>query len=181
MTTELLHPLVHEYLDRVERATAELPWSERRELLESVESHLARRLGPAPTDGEVRAALDLLGPPEHLHRDQRQPALTPTRLGALEWVAISLVLLGGFLGGVGWLVGVFCLWFSNAWRWRDKIVAMLFWPFGLAASLMWVAGGLIGAESTSAGGVLDVIRTLAIVGVPFMTSAYLIRRARVHD
>lgn len=91
------------------------------------------------------------------------------------------MLLGGSLGGVGWLAGVFCLWFSNAWKWYDKIVAMLFWPFGLAASTMWLAGWLVSAEDTSAGGVLDLIRTLAILGVPFMTSAYLIHRARVHS
>lgn len=57
MTTELLHPMVREYLDRLEEATVDLPWSERRELLDSVEAHLDRRLGPAPTDGEVREAL----------------------------------------------------------------------------------------------------------------------------
>jgi len=180
MTMELLHPLVRDYLDRVEEATVDLPWSERRELLESVEAHLARRLGPAPTDGEVLDALALLGPPEHLRGDQRDPS-SPARLGALEWAAISLVLLGGFLGGVGWLVGVFCLWFSNAWKWYDKVIAMLLWPFGLAVSTMWVAGWLVSADSTSAGGVLDVIRMLAIFGVPFITSAYLIRRARVQD
>jgi hypothetical protein len=109
MATELLHPLIREYLDRVEAATGELPWTERRELLESVELHLARRLGPAPTDAEVRRALDLLGPPERLRDGRRAVPTTRERLGALEWVAISLLLLGGFLGGVGWLVGVFCL------------------------------------------------------------------------
>jgi hypothetical protein len=39
-------------------------------------------------------------------------------------------------------------------------------------------GWLLGAEQTTAGGFLDLIRTVAIVGVPFTTSAYLIRRAR---
>jgi hypothetical protein len=102
----------------------------------------------------------------------------PERLGALEWTAISLLLLGGFVGGFGWLVGVFCLWFSNRWKWYDKVVGMLLWPFGLAASAVWVSGWLIGVEGATAGGVLDFIRTLAIVGVPFMTSAYLVQRAR---
>ena len=55
---------------------------------------------------------------------------------------------------------------------------MLFWPFGLAASAMWLAVRLIGPGSSSDGGILDAIRTLAILGVPFMVSAYLIRRAR---
>ena len=96
----------------------------------------------------------------------------------MEWAAISLLLFGGFFGGVGWLAGVFFLWFSNSWKWYDKLVGMLFWPFGLLTSLAWVAGWLISDESASGGGVLDVIRTLAIVGVPFMTSAYLVRRAR---
>jgi hypothetical protein len=64
------------------------------------------------------------------------------------------------------------------WKWYDKVVGMLLWPFGLTASAVWVSGWLIGAEHTTAGGVLDFIRTLAIVGVPFMTSTYLIQRAR---
>ena len=178
MATTLLHPLVREYLDRVEAATVDHPWSERRELLESVEEHLARRLGPAPTDSEVRDALELLGPPERLLDGRRQPPAPPEPLGPLEWTAISLLLFGGFLGGVGWLGGVFCLWFSNSWKWYDKLVGMLFWPFGLLTSLAWVAGWLISDESARGGGVFDVIRTLAIVGVPFMASAYLVRRAR---
>ena len=146
-----------------------------------MEAHLARRLGPAPTDGEVLDALALLGPPERLRGDQREPS-SPARLGALEWAAISLVLLGGFLGGVGWLVGVLSIWFSNAWKWfeqshRDAVVAVR------VGGEHDVGGGVACQcrDSTSAGGVLDVIRTLAIFGVPFMTSAYLIRRARLHD
>jgi hypothetical protein len=123
----------------------------------------------------------LLGSPERLRDGRREPSAPPERLGALEWAAISLVLLGGFLGGMGWLVGVFCLWFSNAWKWYDKVAAMLFWPFGLVTSLLWLMGWLIGDQSTSAGGILDFIRSVAILGVPFMTSAYLIRRARAHD
>ena len=178
MATELLHPYIQEYLDRVERATLDLPWDERRELLASVEEHLARRLGPAPTDSEVVDALDRLGPPDRLVAGRRESPPELERLGALEWAAISLLLLGGFLGGVGWLVGVFLLWFSNHWKWYDKVVGMLFWPFGLAASMMWVSSWMIGEAQAGAGGVLDLIRTLAIFGVPFMTSAYLIRRAR---
>jgi hypothetical protein len=175
----MLHPLIREYLDRVEGATADMPWAERRELLESVEAHLARRLGVAPTEYEVRDALALLGPAERLRDGRREPPAPPQALGTLEWVAVALLLLGGFLGGVAWLVGVFCLWFSNAWKWYDKVVGMLFWPFGLAASAAWVAGWLLAPTRTSAGGVLDFIRTVAIFGVPFLTSAYLIRRARV--
>jgi len=178
MATELLHPYIREYLDRVERATLDLPWDERRELLASVEAHLARRLGPSPTDSEVVDALDRLGPPDRLVAGRREPPPEPERLGGLEWAAISLLLLGGFLAGVGWLVGVFLLWFSNHWKWYDKVVGMLFWPFGLAASMMWASSWMIGDAQAGAGGTLDLIRALAIFGVPFMTSAYLIRRAR---
>lgn len=178
MATQLLHPYVREYLDRVERATLDLPWDERREVLASVEAHLTRRLGPAPTDAEVADALDRLGPPERLVTGRGEPPSDPERLGALEWSAISLLLLGGFLGGVGWLVGVFLLWFSNRWQWYDKLVGMLFWPFGLAAGMMWVSGWLIGEAPANSVTIPDVIRTVAIFGVPFMTSAYLISRAR---
>jgi len=45
MATELSHPSVRRYLEQVERSTLDLPWAQRRELLESLESLLARRLG----------------------------------------------------------------------------------------------------------------------------------------
>jgi hypothetical protein len=98
VATELQHPLIREYLDSVEAATVDHPWSERRDLLESVEQHLARRLGPAPTDSEVRDALELLGPPERLLAGRQAPPAPSERLGALEWAAIALLLLGGFFG-----------------------------------------------------------------------------------
>jgi hypothetical protein len=119
-----------------------------------------------------------LDPPE-LHQGRREPEAPRKALGTLERVAVLLLLLGGFLGGLGWLVGVFCLWFSNAWKWYDKAIAMLLWPFGLAGSMLWVAASLVSVDdgSTSAPA-LELIRTLAILGVPLMTSAYLVRRAR---
>lgn len=178
MATTLRHPLIEGYLDRVEAATVDHPWEERDQLLESVHEHLVRRLGLAPTDDEVRDALGPLGPPELLMTGRQQATAPPERLGALEWTAISLLLLGGFLGGVGWLVGVSCLWFSNAWKWHDKLVGMLCWPFGLVTPVLWAMASRLEADPGSAAGALDIVRTIAIFGVPFMTSVYLIIRAR---
>ena len=66
MATELKHPRVRLYLEQVERATLDLPWAQRRELLESLEERLARQLGRAPTDEAVEEALERLGPPERV-------------------------------------------------------------------------------------------------------------------
>jgi hypothetical protein len=54
-------------------------------------------------------------------------------LGAHEITAVILLLIGGFLAGIGWIVGVILLWTSPRWRTRDKWLGTLVWPGGLAA------------------------------------------------
>ena len=41
-----------------------------------------------------------------------------------------LVLLGGFLIGVGWLIGIYRLWTSDTWGLRHKLVGTLLLPGG---------------------------------------------------
>lgn len=61
--------------------------------------------------------------------------LPRTRRGAHETIAITLLLVGGFLAGVGWLVGVVLLWLSDVWSLRDKLLGTLVVPGGLAVAL----------------------------------------------
>ena len=72
----------------------------------------------------------------------------------LEPLAIVLLLLGGLLGGVGWLVGVVLLWLSNVWTTRDKLIGTLIVPGGLALplfvfSVVAVTGGSSGTTLCS--------------------------------
>jgi hypothetical protein len=54
-------------------------------------------------------------------------------LGAQEISAVILLLIGGLLAGIGWIVGVILLWTSDRWRTSDKWLGTLVWPGGLAA------------------------------------------------
>ena len=56
---------------------------------------------------------------------------TTTRDRWVPW----LVLAGGFLAGVGWVVGVVWLWSSHTWTRKDKIIATLLVPGGIALTL----------------------------------------------
>jgi hypothetical protein len=73
-----------------------------------------------------------------------------TGAGPLEITAVILLLIGGFLAGVGWVAGVILLWMSPRWRTSDKVLGTLVWPGGLlAAGLVLLAAGGIGVFATS--------------------------------
>ena len=78
-------------------------------------------------------ALDRLGEPEEIvAAEQPRPAAPADPRGTREWAAIILLLLGGFIAFVGWIVGLILLWSSRAWTTRDKLIGTLLWPGGLA-------------------------------------------------
>jgi hypothetical protein len=58
--------------------------------------------------------------------------LSTTSKAALEIATPWLLLLGGFLFGVGWIAGLYGLWRSKVWSVGDKILGTLVWPGGLA-------------------------------------------------
>ena len=122
----------------------------------------------------------------------------------LEPLAIVLLLLGGLLGGVGWLVGVVLLWLSDVWTTRDKLIGTLVVPGGLALplvlfTLVAVGSGSSGticsavanassapggnsATCTSTGGgsshILAWTVLVALAVLPILSAAYLARRSR---
>jgi hypothetical protein len=75
----------------------------------------------------------------------------PSGLGALEIAAVILLLIGGFLAGIGWVIGVVLLWISPRWRLSDKLLGTLIWPGGLAGVFVVFGGAALLATSTSAG------------------------------
>lgn len=136
MTATTLHPLAAEYLESLERAARRLPRGERRELVEEISAHLSEATDPGIPDAEVLTVLDRLGEPEDIVEAQRPEQGAPSdRRGPLEWSAIVLLLVGGFILGVGWIVGVVLLWSSRAWNTREKLIGTLVVPGGLAALL----------------------------------------------
>jgi uncharacterized membrane protein len=137
--------LVDDYLDRLERELADFPPARRRELVQEISEHIAEaRAGLEPeNEAEIRNLLDRMGDPADIAAEARgpveeAPAATATpvsksRSGALDVVALVLILLGGVVVPViGWLVGVVLLWISSAWTARQKLLGTLVVPGGLA-------------------------------------------------
>ncbi len=197
---------VDEYLTRLERSLGDLPASRRRELVDEIEEHIAdtvAELEPDATEADVRNALDRLGEPDDIASEARERlGVRPPRASWTDPAAISLLLVGGFLWGIGWVVGVVFLWLSDVWSTRDKIIGTLVTPLGLAMPFLiavFVVGSRVCGESgrtvngvttttsssCSGGWSSDVLATVVwilLTVAPIVTAIYLgrkLRRARV--
>jgi hypothetical protein len=195
MTTHTLHPLAADYLERLRRAGRGLPAARRRELLVEVEAHLSEAIDPNASDVEALTVLEKLGEPnEIIAAETRDSDGLPNHRGTGEWAAIVLLLLGGFIFAVGWIVGLVLLWSSRAWTTRDKWIGTLVIPGGLATGVLVgliatgaatkkicrvTAGGIPHCTSVghSAPSVLGVAAFALLVLAPIATSLYLARRA----
>jgi hypothetical protein len=205
MTTSTLHPRAEEYLRRLERAARTLPRDRRRELVSEIESHLTEAIGPDATDVQALDVIERLGPPGEIVE-----AELPVRSGSddrrtwREWTAVFLLPLGGFLFGVGWLIGLIFLWSSRAWTTREKWIGTLVVPGGIATGVVafLALGAAAGSKciSTSyarsagatthsavtthcSGGsgtgvvVLLIVMVVVLVIAPIVSAVYLARRA----
>ncbi len=151
---------IDDYLGRLDRALGDLPYSQRREIVDEVSEHIREARETAASDDEVsvRRVLARLGDPLEIAREAMdrlgvRPS-PPRRTGAMEIGALILLPIGGVvLPFVGWVVGVVLLWASGAWRTRDKVIGTLLLPGGLLFPLYY---GLIGTRhGTSCGGSYD--------------------------
>ena len=194
MTASTLHPLAMEWLDNLRAAAERLPSSERADLVSDIEAHLAESIPPGASEAQVREALDRLGTPDEIVAEAAGPTdQSAPRRGTHEWAAIILVLAGGFLFGVGWIVGVVLLWTSRAWTVRDKLIGTLVVPGGLAIANLFVLAALTWSVQVCTqyanqpkvckGGNSDATNLLWIAGLiasivlPIVTAIYLARRS----
>ena len=89
--TVLEHPLVRDYLRRLDAACAALPAAQARELRDQIIAHLDEALPPGATDDEVAAELARLGAPAALAAEAAGPiprspgARLLNRLRRLRW------------------------------------------------------------------------------------------------
>ena len=181
--------LVADYLKRLRRAARTMPRARRRELLDEITAHIAeaRAAGEVP----LQRVLDDLGDPKDIAAtgSVRRP------LGVREIAAVVLLLIGGFIFLVGWVVGLVLLWASPRWRWPDKLLGTLVWPFGYAGVLYGLLAGAFtnaannsgsfcgyGCTSTSQGGGmpqwLGVLILVAVFVAPIAMATWLVLRAR---
>jgi len=206
------------YLDELAGELREVPRARRREIVDDISAHIAGELrvdherGPSLSAVTTAAGappvvvtdvLDRLGPPAEIARAARAELPTPRRTPTgRDIAAIVLLLVGGFLFLVGWVVGVVLLWSSTTWRLRDKVVATLLVPGGLATSAVLgaIGVGTTGAAScpTQVGGgphlgtcaaqttgglpaAAGIVIVIVAVGGPIFTSTWLSIQARRHD
>jgi len=193
MTVQTLHPVASEYLDRLRKQAKCLSRARRRELLSEIEDHLARAISADGTEAQARTALDRLGEPEEIIAAEQPPEPDPR--GTREWAAVFLLLLGFFVGALGWIVGVILLWSSRAWDTRDKLIGTFILPGGLVPVFAFLIIGFgYGESCTSTGngqkhctggpgtivGILEAALLILLLLAPIATSIYLARRARHH-
>jgi hypothetical protein len=137
--------LVKQYLKELRDASRGLSRAERRELAAQIEEHIGAALAlvPAPSEADVRDVLERLGEPGEIVAEQYGARAGRGGMGAQAVIAIVLLLIGGFLAGIGWIAGVVLLWTSQVWTTREKIVGTLLVPGGLATALYLslLAGG----------------------------------------
>jgi len=153
--------LVSDYLERLRAAGSSLPSTRREELVAEVREHIEdatraeREAGNTGAAG-VRNVLERLGPPEDIAREalEQEPAANvhqpppPQNTNLRDISTVLLLMFGGLLLGIGWVVGVALLWSSPRWQTRDKWLATLVWPFGYAG--VFILGGAMAFVSTSA-------------------------------
>jgi HAAS len=192
MTTDTLHPLAAEYLKRLQRVARRLPPGRRAELVAEIESHLAEALAPGAGEPEARNVLERLGAPEAIVAAEQPGTAKPvTARGTKEMAAVLLLVFGGFIAGIGWLVGVILLWSSTAWITREKWIGTLVVPGGLALPFFILSMPRLSNDScvrtgnghqhctTDGGGDIIWIVIVAILVLASIASAmYLSNRAR---
>jgi hypothetical protein len=192
MTTDTLHPLATEYVKRLRRAARRLPPERRAELIAEIESHLAEALGPRAAEPEARNVIERLGAPETIVAAEQPGSAEPAGArGTIELFAVLLLVFGGFIAGIGWLVGVVLLWSSRAWTTREKWVGTLVIPGGLATPFVILGMTSLSSDScvrtgsgsrhcaAGAGGDIAWFVISAILVVASIAGAkYLTNRAR---
>jgi uncharacterized membrane protein len=186
------------YLKRLDADLADLPRARRREIVDEIAEHIAEAQAQHPTQSEAdtRTMLERLGDPADIAADARQRfGVVRARPGWMETAALVLLLFGGFVFGVGWIVGLILLWSSTVWKPWEKLLGTLVIPGGLAGSVfvfsLWATGAGGGhsigpcttnaGETCTTGGGSDVLPYVGfglLVVAPLITTPYLAWRMR---
>ncbi len=155
MTSEQIAEM-QRYLAALDRACVDLPSGRRDELVAEIRAHIEGSLVGVDEidDAELRSLLDAIGSPEDIAaaaRVENAPSSATNSAGGFGLRDISTVVLllaGGILAGLGWVVGAVLLWTSQSWRTRDKLIGTLLVPGGLVGAAMFVGVGTFAAGQT---------------------------------
>jgi uncharacterized membrane protein len=143
---------VDAYLKSLDEELRDLPAAGRREILQEIRDHIDSALTPESGEAEVRNVLERLGDPSEIAAEARDRfGLRPARApGAREVLTLVLLLVGGFLWVVGWVVGAVLLATSTVWTSREKVIGLLVLPGGLLPAFLLgvLPGGQVCSETT---------------------------------
>lgn len=160
MNDSSLHPLARDYLKRLNKAAANLPRARCKELLGEIEAHLSEALPAGASEAEALNVLERLGEPAEIVAEAESSL--GKRAGMNEWLAIPLLLFGGFALMIGWCVGFALLWSSKIWTKRDKLIGTFAIPGGLAMTYIAARMPLsTRGRSTSSGVEIDCTKRLS--------------------
>lgn len=154
MKRDIDDPQVRSYLSALETRLAQLPAEQSEEILFGVREHIDQAMERGGQSmAEILAGL---GSPDDIAADVAGMSTTPNRAVAPTtiskapaplhpryqsstlWVVGTCILLpfGGFLAGIGWLLGVAGLWMGTRWKLWEKIMGTVIVPGGLPVALM---------------------------------------------
>jgi hypothetical protein len=187
------NPAVRRYLRDLEKALRDVPAARRREIVEEIRQHIEESASVSTEDGDLqlRTVLDQVGDPETIAEEAREGfGIAKPKAGALEGIAIALLLVGGIIiPAVGWVIGAVFLWVSGAWTLRDKLIGTFVLPGGLAFPAFLVLFAPTACTSvTEPDGIelstcsteplsSELVLMIVVTLLPVFTAVYLARRA----
>ncbi|MCX7521644.1 DUF1700 domain-containing protein [Microbacterium sp. STN6] len=126
------------YLDELDADLLDLPVRDRREIVESVVEHISIAMSSGHPVEEV---LQKLGDPLTVSEEAHSRNASGWRRKSsifYEIAVTTLLLVGGLLLGVGWIVGLVMLWASKSRTLLNKIACTLIWPGGLLGAWLFL-------------------------------------------
>lgn len=147
MMSTLDHPLVLDYLSRLEAAAVTLTPDRRAELITDLGEHIEEAVAHTDrSDGAIRDVLRRLGPPEDVAREAGStPASGSVKAPVLEMISFGFLVVGvllaitlvfAFVSPIFTIVGLLLAVFSRRWGWLDKVLAFV--AYGLLGPLVLV-------------------------------------------
>jgi hypothetical protein len=153
--------LVRRYLTQLDTALQCVDASRREEILAEVHEHIEQGRDELDTDdaASIRTLLDRVGDPAAIAAEAGAPPPDGRRWDA--W-APWLIIFGPVASGLGWAAGILILWTSPAWNRRDKLMATVVSPAGLAALFFGLVAAMGGRRLALP---LAVALLLAVAGL----------------
>jgi hypothetical protein len=153
--------LVRRYLAQLDAALQGVDASRRQEILAEVHEHIEQGRDGLDTDdaASVRTLLSRVGDPAAIAAEAGAPSP-----GSRRWDAWApwLIIFGPVASGLGWIAGIAILWTSPTWSQRDKLIATVVSPAGLAALFFGLVAAMGGRRLALP---LGVAILLAVAGL----------------